>query len=199
MLSMGIGGYMEQWVGMSSTDDAGNKMNDGGMGQKSDSEGSLESDSGLKFAVKFELEGQNNADGTANNIDEARMTIGGSFGEIWLGGDDVASTAMHAGVPDVGIGLGDGDVGKWIVGAANGLSTVGPDLHSDYGHIAYYTPRLSGVQLGGRLPQAGPRPDRKKAAGRPASTSWATLADPALNSRSAILSGAGVHAADGHG
>ena len=38
MLSVGVGGYMEQWIGMSSTDDANDKMNDGGMAQRSDSE-----------------------------------------------------------------------------------------------------------------------------------------------------------------
>ena len=105
------------------------------------------------------------------------MTIAGPFGEIWLGGDDVAATSMHYGVADVGIGLSDGDVASWIKGAGTGLSTVGPDLHSDYRHIAYYTPRLSGVSLGvamrrtllsSRLLQYGPRQGRPTAAGRSA-------------------------------
>ena len=153
MLTMGIGGYMEQWVGMSSTDDFDKASNNkGGMAQRSDSEiyitGSLESDSGLKFAVKFELEGENGgADkDNVNQVDESRMTISGGFGEIWLGSDDVAATTMHAGHQDVGIGLNHGDVSGWIKGAGKGLGTAG--THADQRHIAYYTPRINGLHVG---------------------------------------------------
>ncbi len=145
-LSVGVGGYMEQWVGMVDLDSGGS---DGGVGQISDSEvhikGKLESDNGLTFSVKVEIEG--NGDGS---IDESQATIGGSFGQIVLGAEDNARTLTHYGHQDVGIGLNCGDVGAWVsgfIGCAAGFETAGHG-HGDRKAVTYFTPRLSGVQFG---------------------------------------------------
>ena len=131
MLSVGVGGYMQQWFGMSSVDDSTDKVTDG-TAQQSDSEvhfrGKLESDSGLAFSVKVELEG-NNSDG-ATAIDESQLTVSGGFGRVTLGAEDPASTLMHQGGLDVGVSLNCGDTHKWIGGLA-GCSHIG---FGTYGH-----------------------------------------------------------------
>ena len=158
MLSVGVGGYMQQWFGMSSVDDNkgdkdGNKIGDG-IAQQSDSEvffrGKLDTDSGLSFSVKVELEGNNGGSG-ATSIDESQLTIGGEFGKITLGAEDPASTLTHHGGLDVGISLNCGDTHKWVNGLAgcshNGFGTYGHG-HGDKNQIMYFTPRVNGVQLG---------------------------------------------------
>lgn len=164
-LSVGVGGYMQQWFGMASVDDSKNEVGDG-VAQQSDSEiffrGKLESDSGLTFSVKVELEGNSSdaADGKSTGvIDESQLTVGGSFGQITLGAEDPASTLMHYGAMDVGISLNCGDTHKWVGGLAgcshNGFGTYGHG-HGDKNQIMYFTPRMNGVQLGGSyIPDTG--------------------------------------------
>ncbi len=57
MIAVGVGGYMEQWVGLANRDD---DNVDGGFDIQSDSEvyvsGSMESDMGLKFGVRVQFE-----------------------------------------------------------------------------------------------------------------------------------------------
>ena len=176
MLSVGVGGYMQQWFGMSSVDDTSmdkDKMVNDGIAQQSDSEiffrGKLESDSGLTFSVKVELEG-NNSDG-ATAIDESQLTIGGEFGKITLGAEDPASTLTHHGGLDVGVSLNCGDTHKWIGGLAgcshNGFGTYGHG-HGDKNQVMYFSPRVSGVQFGlSYIPDTGQegrqqRPERQR-------------------------------------
>ncbi len=149
-MSVGVSGYMQQWIGMADVSNSANKMIEGGVAQQSDSEfyvkGRLESDSGLTFSVKIEVEGNR-----TGNIDESQATVRGSFGEITLGAEDPAAAIMHYGNQDVGVGLNCGDVGKWVNGVGGcsntGLGTAGWGL-ADRNNISYYTPRLSGVQFG---------------------------------------------------
>ena len=158
-MSIGVGGYMQQWIGMSSVDatDATGKAtaNEGGVAQHSDTEihfkGRLESDNGLTFSVKVELEGNSDDSTSGPRIDESQLTVRGAFGEIVLGAEDPAITITHHGVRDVGFGMVCGDFGHWI----NGISGCGPSGMGTAGHalgdknnITYYTPRLNGVQFG---------------------------------------------------
>ena len=151
MMSVGVGGYMQQWIGMSSLDGA---ADEGGVSQYSDSEfnvtGRLEADNGLTFSVKIEVEGDTHAD----VIDESQATVRGSFGQIVLGSEDDAATIMHYGNKDVGVGLACGDPGfiagitTCARGNGKGLGTAGHLIGGDSQKIAYYTPRLAGVQFG---------------------------------------------------
>ncbi len=149
-LSVGVGGYMQQWFGVSDVDDSTDKKIKGGVGQMSDSEvhirGRLESDNGLTFSVKVEIEGNSGG----SSIDESQATIGGSFGQIVLGAEDNAQTLTHYGNQDVGISLNCGDVGDWVrgfPGCGRGFETAG-HRHGDRKAVTYFTPRLSGVQFG---------------------------------------------------
>ena len=142
MLSVGLGGYMQQWIGAVDRDDAGAE---GGVGQHSDGEihfkGSLESDMGMKYTVHVELE----ADRGANAIDETYVRVSGDFGQLEIGGRDHAMVRMHYGISDVGIGLQAGDTQKWIPGAY--LETSGHAI-GNARKINYITPRINGLQVG---------------------------------------------------
>ena len=152
MLSVGVGGYMEQWVGFVDRSDSANASVEGGIDQWSDSEiffrGKLEADNGLTFSVKIELEGNTAAD----TIDESQLTVSGEFGQIVLGTEDHPAALMHYGNQDVGVGY-CGDSG-WtgVTGCSRnnglGFGTNGWIVGGDEQKIAYYTPRISGVQFG---------------------------------------------------
>ena len=165
-LSVGVGGYMQQWIGGSSIDatDADGKATnaDGGVSQYSDSEiffrGSLEADNGLKFSVKVEMEANSNnyaGTGTAGDvIDESQATVSGAFGQIQIGSEDHAASLMHYGNKDVGISLNCGDA-SFIAGITScaregglGLGTSGWLIGGDDQKVSYYTPRMEGVQFG---------------------------------------------------
>jgi len=151
MLSVGVGGYMQQWFGHANRDDkdAKGKSEDGGWAVHSDSEihikGSLESDMGLKYTVHVELEG----DGANGQVDESFVRVSGDFGQIEFGARDHAMVRMHSGISDVGIGLTSGDTQAWIPGAY--LETAGHAGTAGGGNdpkLNYITPRVSGLQLG---------------------------------------------------
>jgi len=126
----------------------------GGISQYNDSEiffrGSLEADNGLTFSVKVEFEGFTHPD----VVDESQVTVRGSFGEVVLGSEDDPATLMHYTVQDVGVGLACGDP-SFIAGVTScarsgnkGLGTAGHLIGGDSQKIAYYTPRMAGVQFG---------------------------------------------------
>lgn len=142
MLSVGVGGYMEQWIGVADRED----MNqEGGTAQQSDAEihfrGSLEADNGLKFTVHAELEG----DRGSNAIDETFARVGGEFGQIEIGARDHAMVRMHYGISDVGVGLNAGDTQKWIPGTY--LETSGHAI-GNARKVNYISPRMNGLQVG---------------------------------------------------
>ena len=148
-MSLGLGGYMEQWFGYANRDDDGAA---GGWDTQSDSEvhfqGSLDSDMGLRYTVHVELEGNQNADRAAE-IDESFVRVSGAFGQLEFGARDHAMVRMHYGISDVGIGLTSGDTQKWIPGAY--LETAGHGGTAGGGDsvkLNYISPRVSGLQVG---------------------------------------------------
>ena len=152
MLSVGVGGYLEQWVGFVDRSDSADSTVEGGISQWSDTEihfkGKLESDSGLTFSVKVELEGNSSGD----QIDESQLTVSGSFGQIVLGSEDHPAALMHYGNQDVGVGYCGDAVWTGVTGCSRngalGLGTNGWIVGGDEQKIAYYTPRMNGFQLG---------------------------------------------------
>ena len=146
MLSVGVGGYMQQWFGYADRSDPGA---DGGFAVHSDSEvhikGSLESEMGLKYTVHVELEG----DGANGQVDESFVRVSGEFGQIEFGFRDHAMVRMHSGIKDVGIGLTSGDTQAWIPGTY--LETAGHAGTAGGGNdpkLNYISPRAAGLQVG---------------------------------------------------
>ena len=146
MMSVGVGGYMQQWFGYADRSDPGA---DGGFAVQSDSEiffkGSLESDMGLKYSVHVELEG----DGGETAMDESYVRVSGEFGQIEFGFRDHAMVRMHSGIKDVGVGLTSGDTQAWIPGTY--LETAGHAGTAGGGNdpkINYISPRAAGLQVG---------------------------------------------------
>ena len=141
MLAVGLGGYMEQWVGYANRDDPGVE---GGFDIQSDSEiyfqGSMESDTGLKFGVHVQLEANQNT-----NIDESFAYMSGDFGRLEIGARDPIHARTHyAAGGGAGAGLNAGDTQKWIPGTY--LETAGW-LHDNL-NVIYISPRTNGVQIG---------------------------------------------------
>ena len=154
MLSIGVGGYMEQWVGMVDRTDGDI---DGGINVQSDSEihfrGSLEADNGMKFTVHVELEANNEDDkgegggGDNTEIDESFVRVSGDFGTIEIGQRDPIHARTHyAAAFGAGVGLNAGDTQKWIPGAY--FETAGWTIPGDDLGIIYITPRVNGIQVG---------------------------------------------------
>jgi hypothetical protein len=167
-IKLGLGGYMEQWFGYADEDKAYTDISGGAnnLDQKSDSEiyikGETTLDNGLKFGVKWEIEGDGDATSSASGqtgggedntgrFDEAMIFVSGSFGRINIGQEDTASELMGYGAPAVGpVGVNKSDAGDWIrdpVASVNITHNMDMGL-SDKHNISYYTPRVAGFQAG---------------------------------------------------
>ena len=147
-MSVGVHGYMEQWVGMSDVDNFGTK--EGAVEVRSDAEihfrGTLAADNGLTFTVDVQLEGNNAA---GSYIDESFLKITGDFGDLRIGSEDAASILTHFGHQDVGSGFDAGDVKSWLGFGGPTTGGAGTGYHSDQLRVVYFTPRMNGVQLAG--------------------------------------------------
>jgi predicted porin len=144
-IKLSVGGYMEQWAGIASQDDAFDNKN----AFQSDTEihfkGSTTLDNGIEVGAAIELEGES----SASMVDEQYLYINGSFGQIKLGQEDGAAADMAITAPAVGpVGVNDGDLTNWI---SLGTSGAVPDTvwdGGDYKRATYYTPVLGGFRAG---------------------------------------------------
>ncbi len=159
-LKVGVSGFMEQWIGYADNDNfrtgrpataatgaAGTERNE--VDVQSDTEvhftGSTKLDNGLTVGVTVEFAGN----GT-DRVDEQFLTVSGSFGQIKLGQEDNVGALIHNASPDVGIGLQDGDVSKWISPAnviGGAMSTFAGD-DTDAEKIVYVSPSFMGLAFG---------------------------------------------------
>ena len=162
-LKLKVGGYMEQWVGFTSQDD-GTSEDYSGFSTVSDGEihfkGKTKLDNGITIGVNVQLEAQQGGD----QIDEQYMEIGGGFGKIIIGDENSAMYKMHYAPSDYGIKLNSGDVSSWNTPVEDaegdhiskgsgsrapfGSTYIEPDAVNDSAKISYFTPRVSGFQLG---------------------------------------------------
>jgi predicted porin len=157
-IKLGLGGYMEQWVGFNDQDDVDGDDNSG-IGMANDSEvffvGETTLDNGIDVGVNIQLEGNTSGD----QIDESYLYMEGSFGQILLGSENSAQYKMGYAAPDVGIGVNSGDTTVWasyagVGGAAGafrgafGSTAVEAGRANDVNRLTYFTPRISGFQLG---------------------------------------------------
>jgi hypothetical protein len=104
-------------------------------------------DNGLNYGYKVEIDvGQ----GNTNNADENRIQLSGSWGTLQLGDEDGAEDIMNYGGESLMSGTGgfDGDMGDVL------QFTAGPTIagdSSDATKISYFSPRMSGLQVGASL------------------------------------------------
>jgi len=160
-ISIGVGGYMEQWFGYAESSASNvpgmSRKRDDGFDQKTDAEihfkGETTLDNGLTIGVNVQLEAQSD-EGSAGNprgdqIDEQYLYVEGSFGRFLMGSENSASYLMHYGIPSHGATLDSGDSTDWISGGDFTMArTNGRGIDNDSEKITYFTPRFAGFQLG---------------------------------------------------
>ena len=157
-IKLGVGGYMEQWVGYVSQDDVGDS-DYSGIDVKSDGEvhfkGSTKLDNGMTVGVNVQLEANSGGD----MIDESYLILKGGFGEINIGSENSAQYKMQYGPVAYGIGFNSGDQSAWVntggtisqsghYRAPLGSTNVEANGVNDSERLTYYTPRVNGFQLG---------------------------------------------------
>jgi len=110
---------------------------------------STQLDNGVKIKVRVELEGEQSGD----QIDETWMRISGSFGELRMGAADVPVDTMVMGYAGNSASVGANHrfhTGSVLstpaaVSITNNTSVA---IAGDASGVSYYTPRVSGFQLG---------------------------------------------------
>ena len=111
---------------------------------------STQLDNGVKIKVRVELEGEQSG---TDQIDETWMRISGSFGELRMGAADVPVDTMVMGYAGNSASVGANH--RFHTGSV--LSTPGDvsitnntsvAIAGDASGVSYYTPRVSGFQLG---------------------------------------------------
>ena len=163
-ITLGLGGFMQQWVGYASVEDDATR-NYVNVDQQSNSEiyffGSTTLDNGIRIGARIEMEGER---ANAGNIDESWIHISSdSLGLLSLGEDDAAANATRYGMPDVGIG--DGDAPNWVRGLGNVRFSPNIGRDDDEHKITYFTPasiqKMSGLQaVLSWIPQMGNYDDK---------------------------------------
>ncbi|MBX2832317.1 MAG: porin [Rhodospirillales bacterium] len=143
-ISLSVGGYMEQWIGVADQD-KGESVN----AFQSDTEvhfsGSTTLDNGIEVGAKIELEGEGGND--TSMIDEQYLYINGGFGQVKLGAEDGAAADMGITAPSVGpVGVNDGDLGNWVT--VNTLPDTVIPAGGDAKRLTYYTPVMGGFRAG---------------------------------------------------
>ncbi len=157
-----VGGYYQGDIGLPIENRANNTV---ALDYHAESEvhfnGSVRLDNGLSIRVRWELEGD--ADGSpapgpnSDLIDEAHLTISGSFGQLILGSTDNAPTRMvtgYMGSWPTSVGQNHAfDSFEWHGTAYRAqfnttLDSRANSFDGDAEKISYFTPRISGVQLG---------------------------------------------------
>jgi outer membrane protein OmpU len=170
-ISMEVHGFHQQWVVGTSQefndDDAGRTRQGyklSTIDQKTNSEicfvGQTTLDNGISVGVQVELE----AFTASAMIDETSLFLESErFGQLTLGVKDSVAELLHAGSPDGGVSVDDGDVNTLemyintaaaVTGVTN--STSLGDVFGDTNRIIYITPRYLGLQAGvSYAPNAG--------------------------------------------
>lgn len=159
-----VGGYMNQYFYFSdaelNTGDGYSNATDGDQRDESQFDtyqdvevhfdASQKLDNGITVAANVQLEGQDSGD----TVDEAYLTISGSFGQILIGSENAPNYKMGYWSPSVSsLGIESGDVATMAGGTVNDVDRafgtgVPRGNWNDSQHIAYYTPRIVGFQAG---------------------------------------------------
>jgi hypothetical protein len=153
-IELGLGGYMNTLFSAGGlNNDSDEDYNETGVWN--DGEvfflGSYKHDNGIRFGARVELEVFSGGD----NIDERYIFIDGDFGRVVAGSENSAAYIMHYAAPVAGLPINSGWVTPFIPphpDSSVGFRTPSVSTYLDYGNdesqITYYTPRISGFQLG---------------------------------------------------
>ena len=148
-IKLGLGGYWEGYYHFVDQD-ADTGLRDHIMSQDSEVyfKGSTTLDNGVNVGVMIQLEGEDANGGTSDTIDDNYIYFDGGFGRIEFGQHDGASTSMLYVTPGVmhGLGIDTPELAHTTAGAGS-VNTLN-DIAGDANKIIYYTPRMSGFQLG---------------------------------------------------
>ena len=152
-IKLGIGGYMNNYIGFGDLSSDGNDFANTGM--FSDGEvwftGETTLDNGLSFGANVQLESFSSGD----QIDENFGYMEGGFGRLQFGSENTAAYLMQYSAPNVGAPINSGWVTVFIpqpAGHSAGFRTPGLSTFIDTGNdentLTYFTPRLFGFQVG---------------------------------------------------
>lgn len=155
------GGYMNTYLNFLSLDDDPSDRD--GFDVLQDGEitfsPSITLDNGLTFGVNVQFEADSFDGG--DDVDEAYVTVGGSFGQVVLGSDDSAFGTMLYGAAGVGwAGVRSSTMTGTMMGGGFGARGDHAQLAGDAMRITYYTPRFAGFQLGASYARNASEDDR---------------------------------------
>lgn len=141
-IKLGLGGFMEQWVGWVDENTGQYRSFE----HKSESgislSGSTVLSNGLTVEVVIGLLG----DKGPGEIEESFLSISSdSFGTLILGSPATVTDEMHHGAPDVGIGVGDSRA--WIIDSSAARAGTATDPGGQNA-VQYLTPNWHGLQIG---------------------------------------------------
>jgi len=152
-MKLGLGGFQEAIMGFA---DQGSQVRKStGFDAQHDGEIHFKAqqtlDNGLKIRTRVELESATDAD----TIDEAYIDVSGKWGAIRLGAEDNAASLMTTGsfgawATNVASNL-NFDTSDWVIRPAGHRINLTQRLdlgEGDSEKITYFTPRVSGFQLG---------------------------------------------------
>lgn len=158
-ISLGLGGYYNSFFAFGEVNGANNTdylnstvFSEGEVHFK----GKTNLDNGLEVGFQAQLEINNGSTATGNDlIDESFVYVEGGFGRFLIGSENSAAYLMQTSAPSVGAPINSGWVTVFIPAAPGStvsfrdptLSTFG-DFGNDDNKLTYFTPRISGFQLG---------------------------------------------------
>jgi len=152
-IKVGVGGYWYAYVAAGSQDDGAGEPGENRRGHQINREGEIiftgktNLDNGVQYGVQVQLEAESSGD----IIDETFMWMSGSFGRVNIGSENSASYLM---------GYGAQAPSHWSAGlnspgsnftnnpGRGAFFSTNAQLTSDAEKITYFTPRMSGFQLG---------------------------------------------------
>ena len=155
-IKLDLGGYLEIFFGFVSQDDGPGQAAAGARNHGIVREGEIHFsgattlDNGLTVGLRVELEGLTSVD----QIDESYLYFESRFGELRIGQDDAASNSMSFGTPTVIGALTPNDANLVFftspaANATNSIPIANPgDFVGDSEKIIYFSPRISGLQVG---------------------------------------------------
>jgi len=138
-----ITGSTEHWIGKGDSSTAQSEID-----LKADAEMHFSFGTKLNNGVRITGRFEKEANATATGYDEASITVSGGFGRLVVGNNDVASSGVGS-IRVVGpVGIIKSDASDWVAGTYE-KNDVDSDLGAgDFQSIAYFTPRMGGIQIG---------------------------------------------------